>query len=73
MTMMSYTEIARRLGVSRALVHVIARSALNKVRMSLGEAVIPEAPYMRKWYREKANRKRCGRCGAIGHNRRGCL
>lgn len=71
--MMSYTEIAKRLGVSRALVQVIARRALNKIRRSIGEAQIPEAPYMGKWYRHKGSRKRCGRCGAIGHNRRGCL
>lgn len=70
---MTHCEIARALGISRTLVQIIERRALNKLAVLIG--VKPKHP---KWMRrhERVSIKgpyRCGRCGERGHNVRACL
>jgi hypothetical protein len=70
MEVMTLRKIAAKLGCSMASVQLIEASALNKLRAHLG------LPLAENWQtRERARcktRKRCGRCGGLGHNRQTC-
>lgn len=68
---MSHEAIAQALGLSRMTVIAIERTALRKVAAAFGADASRFAPEPAS--APRGPRKRCGNCGALGHNRATCV
>jgi hypothetical protein len=72
--MMSQRRVAKALGLSRTWVQVIERRALAKLVKEHGLPAKPRPKWLRNEDPKTAKPSpRCGHCGELGHNRRGCV
>ena len=77
--MMTHREIARVLCISRQQVILDEKRAIAKIAVAL-DLPLPELPnwMIRQWAKNGVDplgigKRRCGRCGELGHNLRGCV
>ena len=74
LTVMTQREVARALGLSRSYVRPLERRALVKLARHGGEdAKLPAWIQRTRGATPKnGGRRKCGQCGALGHNRQRC-
>jgi hypothetical protein len=69
---MTQRATAKALGISRTLEQWIERRALAKLALAWGEPPLPEPAWMTRNFPPRKKQNRCGSCGELGHNARGC-
>lgn len=68
---MTHRQIAKVLGISRSMVVIIEQRAIAKLALAIGvERKLPA--WILREFHGRLRQNVCGRCGGIGHNKRGC-